>query len=441
MKAMFASLSWANYRLWFAGALLSNIGAWMQRTAQDWIVLTELSDHNAIAVGITMALQFGPLLFIAPFAGVLVDRINGRKLLVITQTAQAVLAVGLGALVLSGLAQLWMVFVFAFLLGVVTAFDNPARQTFVGELVPAKSLPNAIALNSASFNSARLIGPAIAGVSVAALGAGWVFVINGATFAFVLLALWRLRTDELRVVAKAPRARGQIREGIRYIRGRSDLVVVLMMTFLVGTFGFNFPIFTSTMASIEFGTDADGFGFLLSALAVGSVAGALLSARRERPRVAVVVAAAGGFAVTILIAALVPSYATFAIALVFVGLFSLTFSTSANAFVQTSTAPIMRGRVMSIYMAIFAGTTFVGAPIVGGIADTLGPRWALGVAALSGFAALGIGIVWFVMRRRHAEDSGGPATDQPVGSKASAAPAVTTVAEAPVAEDEHAVVP
>jgi len=423
MKAMFASLSWVNYRLWFVGALLSNVGAWMQRTAQDWIVLTELTDHNAVAVGVTMALQFGPLLFIAPFAGVLADRIPGRRLLAITQTAQAVLALGLGALVLSGTAQLWMVFVFAFLLGVVTAFDNPARQTFVSELVPAKSLPNAIALNSASFNSARLVGPAIAGISVAVLGAGWVFVINAATFAFVLIALKRLRKDELRVIAKAPRARGQIREGFRYIRSRPDLMVVLGMTFLVGTFGFNFPIFTSTMASIAFGTDADGFGFLLSALAFGSLAGALLSARREQPRITVIVAAAGGFGVTVLIASLMPSYATFAIALVFVGLFSLTFSTGSNAYVQTTTTPMMRGRVMSIYMAIFAGTTFIGAPIVGAIADTLGPRLALGSAAAAGLGAMAVGLIWMATGRRAKRAAGG------VG------------AQVPIAQDEPAIAP
>jgi len=424
MRAMFASLSWTNYRLWFTGALLSNIGAWMQRTAQDWIVLTELTDHNAVAVGITMALQFGPLLFVAPFAGVLVDRIPGRRLLVITQTAQAVLAVALGALVLSGAAELCMVFVFAFLLGVVTAFDNPARQTFVGELVPAKSLPNAIALNSASFNAARLIGPAIAGVSVAALGAGWVFVINAATFAFVLISLWRLRADELRALAKAPRARGQIREGFRYIRGRSDLLVVLAMTFLVGTFGFNFPIFTSTMASIEFGTGADGFGFLLSALALGSLAGALVSARREHPSVAIVVIAAGCFGAMTLLAALMPNYVTFAITLVFVGLFSIIFATSANAYVQTSTTGIMRGRVMSIYMAIFAGTTFVGAPIDGWIADSLGPRWALGTAALSGIAALVLGLIWFAAARRARRTT-----------------VAASAASVPVSQDEPAIAP
>ncbi|WP_210480653.1 MFS transporter [Naasia sp. SYSU D00948] len=422
MRATFRSFSWLNYRLWFAGALVSNIGAWMQRTAQDWIVLTELTDQDPVAVGITMALQFGPLLVLGPFAGPLVDRIPGRRLLVLTQIAQAVLALALGVLLLTGTAQLWMVYGFALLLGIVTAVDNPARQTFVGELVPAPDLPNAVALNAASFNGARLIGPAVAGVTTAAIGSGWVFLVNAATYTAVLAALAALRRSELQEVEKAPRGSGGLREGLRYVRGRPDLVAILAMVFLVGTFGLNFPIFTSTMARIEFGMGASEFGLLSSVLAIGSVVGALGAAHRNQPRVTVIGLSAAGFGVFCTIAALMPTYVAFAIALVPIGLCSMIMTTSANAYVQTTTEPTMRGRVMSLYMALFAGTTLIGAPIVGWVAGLLGPRWALGVGALSGVLAALVGLAWLLASRRarlrSAEDSKGGRSEGAQGPSA-----------------------
>ena len=248
---MFRSLRIFNYRLWFLGALVSNTGAWMQRTAQDWIVLTELTNRDAAALGITMALQFGPLLVMVPFTGLMADRFDRRKLLMWTQTASGALALGLGALVLSGTVQLWHVYVFALLLGIVTAIDTPVRQTFVSELVSDADISNAVALNSTSFQSARLVGPAIAGVLIAVLGSGWVFVINGVSFAGVLLSLVLIRRDQLVAAPRLTKARGQIRDGLRYVGSRSDLVIVLVMVFLVGTFGFNFPIFISTMSTVE----------------------------------------------------------------------------------------------------------------------------------------------------------------------------------------------
>ncbi|WP_166792606.1 MFS transporter [Cryobacterium algoricola] len=399
MSAMFRSLSVANYRIWFAGALVSNIGTWMQRTAQDWIVLTMLTDHNATAVGIVMALQFGPQLVLMPWSGLIADRFNRRKLLIATQSLMGVLALGLGLIVVTGVAQLWHVYLFALGLGIVAAIDSPARQTFVSELVPDSNLSNAVALNSASFNGARLIGPAVAGLLTVAVGAGWVFLINAVTFAATVFAMTLLHTNELRVQPRAPRKRGQLLAGFRYVSHRPDIIVVLIAVFLIGTFGLNFAIFTATMATVEFHMGAGEFGLLSSIMAIGSVAGALLSARRSRPRLRLVVAGAALFGVSCGIAAVMPTYLSFAVSLVFVGLFSLTLMTTANAYVQTTTKPAMRGRVMALYMAIFAGGTPLGAPFVGWVADRFGPRWALGVAALSGVLAAGAMLFWLVRYR------------------------------------------
>lgn len=397
---MFRSMSVVNYRIWFAGALVSNVGTWMQRTAQDWIVLTQLTDYNATAVGIVMALQFGPQLVLMPWSGLIADRFDRRKLLMLTQTLMGLLGLGLGIITVTGVVELWHVYLFALALGVVAAIDAPARQTFVSELVPDDSLSNAVALNSASFNGARLIGPAVAGVLTVAVGAGWVFLINAVTFGFTVLAMMLLRTKDLRSQPRAPRERGQLVAGFRYVWKRPDIVAVLITVFLVGTFGFNFAIFTSTMATVEFGMGASEFGMLSSIMAVGSVAGALLSARRSRPRMRLVVGGAFFFGLTCTIAALMPNYISFAISLAFVGLSSLTLMTTANAYVQTTTEPAMRGRVMALYMAIFAGGTPLGAPLVGWVADLYGPRWAIGVAAVSGLVAAAAVLFWMIRYQR-----------------------------------------
>jgi MFS family permease len=396
---MFRSLSVPNYRIWFAGALVSNIGTWMQRTAQDWIVLTELTDHNATAVGIVMALQFGPQLVLMPWSGLIADRFNRRRLLILTQSLMGLLALGLGLITVTGVVELWHVYLFALGLGIVAAIDAPARQTFVSELVSDDNLSNAVALNSASFNGARLFGPAAAGLLTVAVGAGWVFMINAVTFAATVFAMTLLRTEQLRRQPRASRERGQLMAGFRYVSHRPDIVVVLITVFLVGTFGFNFAIFTATMATVEFGMGASEFGLLSSIMAIGSVAGALLSARRSRPRLRLVVAASFVFGLSCALAAVPPNYVTFAISLALVGLSSLTLMTTANAYVQTTTRPAMRGRVMALYMAIFAGGTPLGAPLVGWVADQFGPRWALGVAALSGILAAAAVLFWMVRYR------------------------------------------
>jgi len=400
MSAMFRSLSVFNYRLWFGGALVSNTGTWMQSTAQDWVVLTQLTNHDATALGVTMALQFAPPILLIPVTGLIADRYDRRKMLMLTQGTMGFLGLALGLLVVTNVVQLWMVWVFALLLGTANAIDAPIRQSFVSELVPKGHLANAVSLNSASFNGARLIGPAVAGVLIATVGSGWVFLINAASFTAVLMSLRFIRVSQLEFKPKVARAKGQIKEGFRYVRGRSDLVVIFIMIFIIGTFGLNFPIFTSTMASVEFHRGATGFGLLSSAIAVGSLAGALLAARRERPRMRILVVASISFGVTCGVAAVMPTYWSFAAVLVTVGLSSITLMTTANGTVQMSAAPQMRGRVMALYMAIFTGGTPLGAPIVGWVANTFGPRVAMFVAAAAGLGAAAVAITWLV-RKQH----------------------------------------
>ena len=399
MIRTFRSLGIYNFRLFFIGAFVSNVGTWMQRTAQDWIVLTKLTHHDAAAVGVTLALQFGPVLLMMPIAGLIADRVNRRRMLFITQTLMGILGLGLGLLVVTNSATLWEVYVFAFALGTVSAIDMPVRQTFVSEIVEEKQIPNAVALNSASFNSARLVGPGVAGILIAVIGSGWVFLINAASFGATLIALALMHVHELRVSTKPPRKPGQIREGWRYVGSRPDIVIVLVMMSIVGTFGVNFPIFTSTMA-LAFHQGANGYGLLSSVMAIGSVLGSLAAARREKPRVVVIGLAAFGFGLSMLAAALMPTYWSFAAVLIVVGLSALTMMTSANAYVQTTTAPAMRGRVMALYMAIFAGTTPLGAPLIGWIANLAGPRWAIGIGAASGFAAAAVALAWMIVTNR-----------------------------------------
>ena len=385
--ATFRSLRIYNYRMWASGAIVSNVGTWMQRTAQDWLVLTHLTDHNATAVGIVIALQFGPMALLLPLTGFAADHFDRRKLLLVTQAAMGLFALALGILTLMEAVQLRHVYLFAFLLGCATAFDAPARHTFVSEMVGEEDLSNAVALNSASFNAARMIGPAVAGVLIGVMGTGWVFLINGASFAAVILSLSLLRTDELHMETRILRARGSFSEGIRYVRRRPDLVAVFLMLFLVGTFGLNFPIFISTMAVSVFFVGAEKYGLLTSMMAVGSVLGALLAARRERPRIRFLLAGALLLGAGYTLAAVMPEYWQFGSALVIVGISAQTFTTSTNSLVQLSTDRPMRGRVMALLMAIAMGGKPIGAPLIGWVADTFGPRASLGIGAASGFAA------------------------------------------------------
>ncbi|WP_017197634.1 MFS transporter [Arthrobacter sp. M2012083] len=396
----FRSLGILNYRIWFFGALISNIGTWMQRTAQDWLVFDHLTAHDAGAMGVTLALQLGPQLFLAPWAGLLADRYSRRNLLLLTLVAMALLSTGLGVLVLLGIAELWHVYLFALLLGIVTALDAPVRQTFVSELVTDDYLPNAVALNSASFNVARMIGPAVSGVLTVVVGPGWVFLINTVSFVAMLWALKLIPASSLRIQPRAAAGKGRIREGLRYVRNRPDIQVVLVAIFIVGTFGLNFPLFIAAMVGTQFGMDAGAFGALNSVMAIGSVTGALLAARRGRPRLRLIFGAAGGFGVASTLAALAPNAVLFGLALVPCGLFALTLITSANGYVQSTTEAVMRGRVMSLYMAIFMGGTPIGAPLVGLVANVGGPRWAVGVAAVAGVSTAVVGLLWIIRAKQ-----------------------------------------
>jgi MFS family permease len=395
MTGAFRSLNGFNYRVWAGGAFVSNVGTWMHRTALDWFVLTQLTHNNPTAVGATMALQFGPQLLLLPLTGLAADHLDRRKLLMATQAAMGALALGLAILTICGLVQLWHVFLFALLLGCVAAFDSPARQTFVWELVGEADLSNAVALNSASFNIARMIGPAIAGFVIAVKGSGWVFLVSAASFAALLCSLRFLRIGELHLHDRARRAGGNLAEGFRYVWKRPDLTAALIMLFLIGTFGLNFSIFIATMSVSVFHAGAGQYGLLTSMMAIGSVAGALLVARRAKPGIELLLAAAATFGFGGVLAAIMPNYWLFGLALTMVGASAQSFTITTNSFVQLSTEPTMRGRVIAILLAMFLGGTPIGAPIVGWVADALGPRWALGFGAASGFAAAVVGIYYF----------------------------------------------
>lgn len=398
LPAVFRSLNSYNYRVWSAGALVSNIGTWMQRTAQDWLVLTELTHNKASAVGVVMALQFGPQLLLLPLTGLAADLFDERRLLLITQALMGGLALFLGVLTVTHQVALWQVYVFAFLFGCVSAFDAPVRQTFVANLVGDEDLVNAVALNSTSFNAARMVGPAIAGLAIASIGTGWAFILNGLSFVAVLISLAALRRSELHQRARAKRGRGSLTEGFRYAWERADLRITLIMLFLIGTFGLNFPIFISTMAVRVFHKNAGGFGLLSSIMAIGTMSGALIGAGRDRPRFRYLLFGAAVFGFGCLLAAIAPLYWLFAGALIIIGAAALTFMNTSNSLMQLSTEPSMRGRVMAIRLAIALGGTPIGAPIVGWVADHFGPRWSIGVAAASGFAAALIGTY---ARQRH----------------------------------------
>ncbi|MGY3565369.1 MFS transporter [Sinomonas sp. RB5] len=397
MTSMFRALQHPNYRLWAAGALVSNVGTWMQRVAQDWLVLTQLTNHDGAAVGITTGLQFLPILLLGPYAGLLGDRLDKRKLLFATQTAMGLLALVQGVLVLSGAAQLWHIYAIALLLGVASAFDAPPRQAFVSELVGRADVPNAVALNSASFNLARLAGPGVAGVLIGLIGTGWVFMLNAATFLGVLFSLTRLRVDLLHRTPPLPRGKGQIMAGVRYVRTEPRILLILVMAGLVGTFTLNFQVTNALMAADVFHTGADAYGFLGSIQAIGTLGGALLAARRKQPRLTLLVGAAVGLGVATIVAAAMPSYLSYAVVLVFVGVSALTFLNSANTIVQLTTEPQYRGRVLALYMAVIQGGTPIGAPLVGWLANAVGTRWAVLAGGLAALVAGAVG-VWALAR-------------------------------------------
>jgi MFS family permease len=395
----FRALRIRNYRLYMAGAIVSNTGTWMQRVAQDWLVL-ELTDNSGTALGITTGLQFLPMLLLSVFGGVLVDRYSKRRLLVCTQLFMGAAALVLGILDTTGIVQVWHVYVLALLLGLGAALDNPARQSFVSEMVGRDDLPNAVGLNSASFNAARVVGPAVAGLLITWIGTGPVFLVNAASFVAVVAALRLMRASELNPSPPLARGKGQLREGFRYVGNRPDLVFVLVVVGFAGTFGLNFQMTMALMATEVYDKGAAEYGVLGSIMAVGSLTGALVAARRGRPRLRLVTGAGVVFGLCTVAAGLMPTYELFALSLVPVGMSALTLITAANATMQLSVDPAVRGRVMALYTAVFFGGTPLGAPLVGQIAESFGARWSLiGGGAVTALATVVAALL--LIRRQH----------------------------------------
>ncbi len=376
----FAALRQRNYRLYFSGAVISNIGTWMQRIAQDWLVLA--LTNSPFAVGITMALQFLPLMLLGLYGGVVADRYPKRALLITTQSAMGLLAATLAAFTLTGTVTVWHVYGIALALGLVTVVDNPARQIFVNEMVPASLVRNAVSLNSGSFQIARLVGPAVAGVLIAAVGSGWAFALNAASFGATIGALALMNPALLQKVPRAARQPGQIREGLRYVRARPHLLWLIVLVFFIGTFGFNFAIILSAYAKITFHSGAELYGWLNTALAIGSLSGALLAARRAVVRLGFLFAVSVAFSVSMIVLAFIGWIPLFMVVLVPCGLLAIGFNAMANATVQLSTDAAVRGRVMSLFMLVLAGGTPIGGPLIGGVADLWGAPVALIVSGV-----------------------------------------------------------
>ncbi|MEU6218377.1 MFS transporter [Streptomyces sp. NPDC047022] len=391
-STMFSSLRIRNYRLFFIGQVVSNTGTWMQRIAQDWLVLSLTG--SSTAVGFTTALQFLPMLLFGLYGGVLVDRLPKRPTLLVTQSAMGATGLVLALLTLSGQVQVWHVYVAAFAVGLATVVDNPARQTFVSEMVGPGQLQNAVSLNSANFQSARLVGPAVAGVLITGVGTGWAFLLNGLSFLAPIAGLLLMRSRELHVVERAPRAKGQLREGLRYVAGRPELIWPTVLVGFIGTFGFNFPVWLSAYADDVFHAGAGAYSLFNTLMAVGSLSGALLAARRGTARLRVLLAAAAVFGALEIVTAGAPSLWLFALLMVPIGIFGLTVNVTANTTVQMGTDPAMRGRVMALFMMVFMGGTPLGAPLVGWITDVYGARVGFALGGLvSAAAALTIGLV------------------------------------------------
>lgn len=378
MSPTFRSLRHRNYRLYWSGMLVSNVGTWMQRVAQDWLVLVVLGG-GAQSVGFTVGLQFLPLLLMAPFGGILADKLPKRQWLMMTNAFMGMVGLILGVLVLTDVVQIWHVYVMAFLLGVGAAFDNPARQAFVSELVRTDDLPNAVALNSASFNAARLVGPAVAGVGIQLVGTGWVFVVNGVSFISPIIALMALRglADGAPQRSNGEGVFARLREGVAYVRSRPDMVMVLFMLFGLGTFGMNLEMAIVLMATEVFEKGAGEYGLLGSILAIGTLSGALLAARRPTPRRRLIFGGALIFGVLEIVAGLMQSYVLFGLALIPMGIVAMTVLTASNAYVQGTVPLRVRGRVMALYIMVFMGGKPLGAPVMGWVAHQFGAPWAM----------------------------------------------------------------
>jgi MFS family permease len=401
---MFRALTEPNYRWYMAGAFVSNIGIWMQRVAQDWLVL-ELSGGSALALGITTGLQFLPMLLLSAYGGLIADRFNKLKILKVTQAWLALCAAALGVLAITGVATTAQVYAIAFAFGLGTAFDNPARQSFVSEVAGRDNLPNAIGLNSATFHGARIVGPALAGLVIAAVGSGWAILANAVSYLAFIGALLIMDSRQLRITPPAPRAKRQIREGLAYILSQPSMLLVISIVFFVGTFGLNFQMTSALMAQQEFHRSAQEYGILGTLIAIGSLAGALTAARRHAaPSSGRVVVTAVIFGLIQIASGLAPNYFAYAAILPILGLVTLLTLTAANASVQLGVDPLRRGRVMALYIMVLMGGTAIGSPIIGWVGYTMGPRWTL----IVGGAITVIGVLASSLALRRRLRSGGP---------------------------------
>lgn len=356
--------------------MVSNTGTWMQRVAQDWLVL-ELTHGSGTALGIATGLQFLPLLLFSLWGGAIADRYSKRRILMVTQATMGALALILGVLALTGVVEIWHVYALAFALGLLTVVDNPTRQTFVVEMVGRANLPNAIALNSATFNLARIVGPAVAGLVISAVGTPEAFLVNAASYGAVLIGLKLMRPADLRPAEPSPRSKGQILEALRYVRARPSLLALMVLVFFVATFGMNFQVTTALMAREVFHTGAGAFGLAGTVFAAGALSGALLAARRRRPGTGLLIVSASVFGLLEVATGFMPAFWSYLLMLVPTGLALLTFSTAANSATQLNTAPEMRGRVMGLYLLVFLGGAPLGSPMVGWLAQQFGARISL----------------------------------------------------------------
>jgi MFS family permease len=386
-----------NYRILFPANTVSNIGSWAQRIAQDWLVL-ELTNNNGTYLGLVTAVQFAPVLFFSLHGGKLADRFNKRKVLILTNIMGGAASLGLGVLVITDLIALWHVFALAAVLGISTAIDAPVRQAFTTEVVGQSDLPNAVSLNSANFNAGRLVGPAISGGLIAAFGTGPSFIVNGLSYFFVIAALLNLNEKAFFHLDR-PKSDGSIREGIAYAKARPDIYVVMLMVFFLATFGLNFQIFNALMATQEFGLGPASFGLMGTFIAIGSLSGAIGSARLERFRNTKFVIKGGIlFSISIMALSIIPSYTLYILWLPICGLTALTTLVSANSIVQTSTDPAIRGRVMGLYLLIFMGGTPFGSPLIGTATELLGIRPT--IALCGGISLAASVIIWFRYKNR-----------------------------------------
>jgi MFS family permease len=409
LSPTFRSLRNHNYRLYLAGSVVSNTGTWMQRVAQDWLVLS-LPGTGGTELGVTTGLQFLPVLLLSPYAGVVADRFSKRAMLQLTQLGMAASSLLLGAVAVGGFAQVWMVYALALTFGIASAFDAPARQSFVSEMVGPDDLTNAVGLNSAAFNTARLVGPGLAGLLIGLLGggvaaSGWVILLNGLSYFAVIAQLRRMDAEQLNSPELRGRSPGMLLEGVRYVRSQPKMLMILVLVFFAGTFGMNFQITSALMATQVFGKGAGEFGVLGSCLAVGSLAGALLAARRPRIRLRLLFAAAAGFGAAEIVAGLLPSYVTFALFAPVIGFCTITLLNSSNATMQVTSDPALRGRVMALYMTVVMGGTPLGSPVIGWIGEHLGARWTLVIGGLMVLVGVALALVVFrvASRRENAQ--------------------------------------